>query len=357
MASIFGKRIQVSVWGQSHSPAIGVTVDGLPAGETVDTEELQAFLNRRAPGQADYATPRKEEDRPEFVSGLVDHVTCGAPLTAVIRNTNTKPQHYGNLRDVPRPGHGDYAIGQKFHGFQDVSGGGHTSGRLTAPICIAGGICMQILARRGIEVRAHIASLGGVTDTVPDYCSRKPLPKLSAGEFPVISPEAGEAMHAAILKAKGRADSVGGVIECLVTGVPAGLGAPMFDGVENRLAAALFGIPAVKGVEFGNGFAAAELLGSENNDPFTVENGQIRTTANRHGGILGGVTSGMPVVFRVAVKPTPSIGQPQQSVRLSTGVEEELVIHGRHDPCIVPRAVPVVEAVAAIVMLDFLMEG
>lgn len=357
MASIFGRRIQVSVWGQSHSPAIGVTVDGLPAGEAVDTEVLQAFLNRRAPGQADYATPRKEEDRPEFLSGLVGNITCGAPLTALIRNTNTKSQHYDNLRDVPRPGHGDYAIGRRFHGFQDVAGGGHTSGRLTAPICVAGGICMQILARRGIQVRAHIASLGGVADTVPDYCSRTPLPAFSAGEFPVLSPEAGEKMHAAILEAKSRADSVGGVIECLATGVPAGLGSPMFDGVENRLAAALFGIPAVKGVEFGNGFAAAGLTGSENNDPFVVEDGQIRTAANRHGGILGGVTSGMPIVFRVAVKPTPSIGQPQRSVRLSTNEEEELVIHGRHDPCIVPRAVPVVEAVAAIVLLELLLEG
>ncbi len=354
MASVFGKNIQVSVWGQSHSPAIGVTVDGLPAGEHIDEEVLQEFLNRRAPGQADYATTRREEDRPEFLSGLVDHVTCGAPLTAMIRNTNTRPQHYENLRDVPRPGHGDYAIGQKFHGFQDVSGGGHTSGRMTAPICIAGGICMQILSRRGVEVRAHIAKLGGVTDTVPDYCAQTPLPKLPAGRFPTFSEEAGENMHKAILAAKRQADSIGGVIECIVTGVPAGVGDPMFDGIENRMAAALFGIPAVKGVEFGNGFAAAELLGSQNNDPFVVKDGQIQTETNRHGGILGGVTSGMPIVFRVAIKPTPSIGQPQRSVRLSTKAEEELVIKGRHDPCIVPRAVPVVEAVAAIVLLDFL---
>lgn len=356
MASIFGDTIKVSVWGQSHSPAIGVTVDGLPAGEQVDVEELQAFLNRRAPGQADYATPRKEEDRPEFVSGLVDNVTCGAPLTAVIRNTNTKSHHYDNLRDVPRPGHADFAIGTRFHGFQDVAGGGHTSGRLTAPICVAGGICMQILAKQGIEVRAHISALGGVKDTQPDYCSQTPIRKLVAGEFPVLDAEAGEKMHAAILEAKGQADSIGGVIECIVTGVPVGLGAPMFDGVENQLAAALFGIPAVKGVEFGNGFGCTEILGSENNDEFTVENGVIRTTTNNHGGILGGVTSGMPIVFRVAIKPTPSIGKTQKSVRLSTKEEEELVIQGRHDPCIVPRAVPVVEAVAAIVVMDLLQQ-
>lgn len=357
MASVFGKFLKVSVWGQSHSPAIGVTVDGLPAGEPIDFEELQGFLNRRAPGQADYATPRKEEDRPEFVSGLVGNVTCGAPLTAVIRNTNTKSHHYDNLRDVPRPGHADFAVGTRFSGFQDVAGGGHTSGRLTAPLCVAGGICMQMLSRKGIEVRAHISSLGGVQDAKPDYCSQTPVRKLMAGEFPVLDFEAGEKMHAEILKTKARADSIGGVIECIITGVPAGLGAPMSDGVENQLTSALFGIPAVKGIEFGNGFYCTEICGSENNDEFTVEDGVIRTVTNNHGGILGGVTSGMPVVFRVAIKPTPSIGTPQRSVRLSTKQEEELVVCGRHDPCIVPRAVPVVEAVAAIVMSDLLLQG
>lgn len=356
MASYLGEHIHVSVFGQSHSPAIGVVVDGLPAGEKVDMEELGRFLKRRAPGQSPTSTPRKEADLPHFLSGLVDDVTCGAPLAALIENTNTRSQDYEQLRDKPRPGHADFTAQVKYGGFQDVAGGGHFSGRLTAPLCIAGGICLQILKRRGIEVAAHIASIAGQADRPFDPMgeSTETLEALKRAPFPVLDEKAGELMRKAIFEAKEDRDSVGGVVECLVTGVPAGLGDPMFGGMENRLAAALFGIPAVKGVEFGEGFGVAELRGSQNNDPFTVKDGKIVTETNHSGGILGGITNGMPLLFRLAVKPTPSISKPQQTVSLSENREEELVITGRHDPCIVPRAVPVAEAVTALVLSDLL---
>lgn len=356
MASYLGEHIHVSVFGQSHSPAIGVVVDGLPAGERVDMEELGRFLKRRAPGQNATSTPRKEADLPQFLSGLVDDVTCGAPLAALIENTNTRSQDYAQLRDKPRPGHADFTAQVKYGGFQDVAGGGHFSGRLTAPLCIAGGICLQILKRRGIEVAAHIASIAGEADRPFDPMgeSVETLDALKRAPFPVMDEKAGERMRKVILQAKEEGDSVGGIVECLVTGAPAGLGEPMFGGMENRLAAALFGIPAVKGVEFGAGFGVATMRGSENNDPFTVKDGKVVTETNHAGGILGGITNGMPLVFRLAVKPTPSIAKQQQTVSLSKKQGEELVVTGRHDPCIVPRAVPVVEAVTALVLTDLL---
>ncbi len=354
MASMIGNKIKISIFGQSHSDGIGVVVDGLPVGENVDMEALQAFLNRRAPGKDAYSTKRKEADTPEVLSGLVDGHTCGAPFAAVIRNTNTRSKDYDNLKDVPRPSHADYAAQVKYGGAQDVAGGGHFSGRLTAPLCVAGGICKQLLSARGIEVRAHIVQIGSVTAPRANACGNEPMREFTAGEFPAYDCAVAAAMRDEIEAARVEGDSVGGVIECVVTGVPAGLGDPMLDGVENRLAAMLFGIPAVKGVEFGNGFAAAGLRGSENNDAFCVSDGKVVTETNNHGGILGGITSGMPIVFRVAIKPTPSIAKTQKSVSMSAMTEESLVIEGRHDPCIVPRAVPVVEAVAAAVMLDFM---
>lgn len=356
MASYLGEHIRVSVFGQSHSPAIGVVVDGLPAGERVDMEELGRFLKRRAPGQNATSTPRKEADLPQFLSGLVDDVTCGAPLAALIENTNTRSQDYAQLRDKPRPGHADFTAQVKYGGFQDVAGGGHFSGRLTAPLCIAGGICLQMLKRRGIEIAAHIASIAGEADRPFDPMgeSVETLDAIKRAPFPVLDEKAGERMRKVILQAKEEGDSVGGVVECLVTGAPAGLGEPMFGGMENRLAAALFGIPAVKGVEFGAGFGVATMRGSENNDPFTIKDGKVVTQTNHAGGILGGITNGMPLVFRLAVKPTPSIARQQQTVSLSKKQAEELVVTGRHDPCIVPRAVPVVEAVTALVLTDLL---
>ena len=346
MSSTYGENLHLTIFGQSHSPAIGVTVEGIPAGEKVDLDELQRFLSRRAPGKNAWSTPRKEADAPEILSGLVNGYTCGAPLTAIIRNTNTRSQDYANLAVTPRPGHADYTAEVKYGGYQDRAGGGHFSGRLTAPLCIAGGICLQILAREGIKVVSRIASIAGISDEGELTSST------ADKEFPVVSDARGAQMREAIAAAREAGDSVGGVIECAVFGAPAGLGDPMFGGMENRIAAAVFGIPAVKGVEFGAGFGVAALRGSQNNDPFYMDGGQVKTRTNHAGGILGGITNGMPLVFRVAVKPTPSIAQPQDSVSPSRGENTTLEIHGRHDPCIVPRAVPCVEAAAAIAVYD-----
>ena len=352
MSSIYHGHLTVSIFGQSHGPAIGVTLDGLPAGHAIDPAALQAFLDRRAPGQNDWSTPRKEADVPEFLSGLSEGMTCGAPLTAVIRNTNVRSGDYAGLRDVPRPGHADFTAQMKYGGFQDPAGGGHFSGRLTAPLCIAGGICRQLLAERGILVGAHVAAIAGVEDTPFDPVDPAEITAPGEKLFPVIDDEAGAAMRTRIAQARAELDSVGGVIECAVTGLPAGLGDPMLDGMENRIARLVFAIPAVKGVEFGAGFRAAAMRGSQHNDPFVIREGQIRTRTNHAGGILGGITTGMPLLFRAAVKPTPSIARPQDSVSLGRMEEAALEIKGRHDPCIVPRAVPVVEAAAAIAVYD-----
>lgn len=357
MSSEFGRKLQVSVFGQSHGKAIGVNVTGLPAGESIDLEALQAFMDRRRPGRSPLASARNEADVPVFLSGLENGVTCGTPLRAIIENTNQRSKDYDALADTPRPGHADYTAYVKYKGQADMRGGGHFSGRLTAPLCIAGGIAKQILARRGIHVGAHLAAVAGIQDApFPLRPTAEQFAAIAAKDFPVLDDRAGKAMQAAILAAKEDGDSVGGIIECAATGLPTGLGEPMFDGMENRLAAALFGIPAVKGVEFGAGFAAAGLRGSENNDPFAVENNRIVTTRNNAGGILGGITTGMPVTLRLAIKPTPSISKPQQTIRFSTGEPTTLSIQGRHDPCIAPRAVPVAEAVTALVLLDLLLE-
>ena len=328
MSSSFGKNIHYTVFGQSHSAAIGIVIDGLPAGEAVDMQRVADFMARRAPGKQPGSTPRKEADAVNVLSGLVDGKTCGAPLCAVIENTNIRSGDYETLRRIPRPGHADFPLQMKFGGAQDIAGGGHSSGRLTAPLCFAGAVALQLLEREGIAVSAKIESIHGKT----------------------------EQFYEEISQAQAEGDSVGGVIACTVKGLPAGLGAPMFDGVENRLAAALFGIPACRGVEFGAGFAVATLKGSENNDAYLVENGKIVTETNHHGGVLGGVTTGMPLVLRVAIKPTPSIAKPQQSVDYATMHPTTLAIGGRHDACIVPRAVPVVEAVTAAVILDLMQE-
>ena len=355
MSSTYGENLKLSIFGQSHGAAIGMTLDGIPAGLPVDLEELQAFLNRRAPGQNDYSTPRKEEDQPEFLSGVLNGFTCGAPIAAIIRNTNTRSGDYANLKDCPRPGHADYTAQIKYGGFQDPAGGGHFSGRLTAPLCVAGGLCKQWLETRGIRVGAHIAAIAGIPDTPFDPMA----PQLDqvGSDFPVLDIDAGEQMRRAVAEARMAQDSVGGIVECAVTGLPAGLGEPMFGGVEGRIAQLVYGIPAVKGVEFGIGFQAANLRGSQNNDPYRMENGRVITATNHCGGILGGITNGMPLLFRAAIKPTPSISQAQQSVSLSRGEEQALIVKGRHDPCIVPRAVPVVEAAAAIAVFDLLLDA
>lgn len=352
MSSTYGEHLKLSIFGQSHGNAIGMTLDGIPAGLAVDFECLQQFLNRRAPGQQNYSTPRKETDVPEFLSGVVNGYTCGAPIAAIIPNTNKHSSDYESLKDCPRPGHADYAAQIKYHGYQDIAGGGHFSGRLTAPLCIAGGLCKQWLEQKGVLIAAHIRSIANVSDSPIALDNTNPNLNLIRNDFPVINIDAGQKMQAVIANAKTDGDSVGGVVECFVTGLPAGIGEPMFGGMESRLAQIIYGIPAVKGLEFGSGFDGSTLRGSKNNDAFTINNGIVQTSTNNAGGILGGITTGMPLVFSVAFKPTPSIALPQKSINMSTQKEQELCVQGRHDPCIVPRAVPVVEAAAAIAIYD-----
>ncbi|MEE1352917.1 MAG: chorismate synthase [Acutalibacteraceae bacterium] len=356
MASKFGQNLSISVFGQSHGKAIGVEMDGVPAGEPIDMEKLQAFLDRRKPGQGAMTTRRKETDIPEFLSGVQDDVTCGFPICAVIQNSDQHSHDYSNLRTNPRPSHADYTASLRYGEARDMRGGGHFSGRLTAPICVAGGICLQMLERRGIYVGAHLQQVYNVKDEqFPLYPTKELFDEVAARKPATINPEAGAKMEQAIVEASKDLDSVGGIIECAIIGFPAGLGDPMFDGIENRLAQALFGIPAVKGLEFGNGFAGTDLRGSENNDPFILKDGKIATETNHSGGINGGISNGMPIVFRVALKPTSSIAKKQRTVNLETMEETDLIVKGRHDPCVAVRAVPVVEAVAASVVTDILL--
>jgi len=346
----------VTVFGQSHAPAIGCVVEGLPAGFAPDMDQVAAFMARRAPGQNAWSTNRKESDTPEILSGLVDGKTCGAPIAMVIRNSDQHSGDYSCLKRTPRPSHADYTALVKYGGSYDIRGGGQFSGRLTAPLCFAGALAIQVLAGRDITVGAHIAQIGQVTDETPDFAHVDRLSDLGRKPFPVFSDSAGAAMRQAIEAARMDADSVGGAIRCFALGLPAGIGEPMFGGVENRLAAALFGIPAVRGVSFGDGFAAASMRGSGHNDPFVMDGETVATRTNHAGGVLGGITTGMPLVVNIAIKPTASIARPQDTVDLETKENTSLVIHGRHDPCIVPRAVPVAEAVTALTLLDMLME-
>ena len=360
MSSQYGTKLKISLFGQSHSAAIGIVIDGLPAGLSVDLEALQAFLARRAPGQGSHTTARHEADTPEVLSGLVDGTTCGAPLAILIRNTDTRSRDYEALRDIPRPSHADYPAEVKYRGFQDRAGGGHFSGRLTAPLCVAGGICLQALAAQGVTIGAHVARIGAVEDRVfdPVAVTAADFAQVASHTLPTLDEAASAAMLAAVETAAHEGDSIGGVIECAAIGVPAGLGDPLFEGMDNRIAQAIFGIPAVKGLEFGNGFAATNLHGSQNNDPFYFdEAGTVRTRTNNSGGLLGGITTGMPLIVRVAFKPTPSIAREQESVNLRTGEPATLTVKGRHDPCIAVRAVPVVEAALALALYDALLEA
>ena len=357
MSSTYGENIKLSIFGQSHGPAIGMTLDGVPAGLAVDTDKLQEFLNHRAPGNADYATARKEADKPEFLSGIVGGFTCGAPIAAVIHNNNTRSGDYENLKDCPRPGHADYTAQLKYGGYQDVAGGGHFSGRLTAPLCIAGGMCKQWLEAEGIEIHAHINLIAGIEDEPVKLDWTNPDFSMIQKDFPVVNKDAGIKMQKAIADAKAEGDSVGGIIECMITGIPAGIGEPMFGGMESRIAQIVYGVPAVKGLDFGTGFTGSYMFGSQNNDNYTIVDGKVKTVTNHAGGILGGITNGMPLVFQVAIKPTPSIAKTQQSISLSEMQNKELNIKGRHDPCIVPRAVPVIEAAAAIAVYDALLSS
>ena len=354
MAFSWGENLRVHIFGQSHAAAIGVSIEGIPAGKRIDLEKLAAFLQRRAPGRNAWSTARRETDAPVILSGLESGVTCGAPLVTTFYNDDRRSGDYERLKTVPRPGHADYAAQLKYFGAQDVRGGGAFSGRMTAPLCAAGGVCLQLLSEIGVTVGAHALEIAGVRDTTfdPVTVDAETLRAPALADFPVLDEAAGAAMREAIAAAGGKGDSVGGVVECAAVGLPAGLGGALFGGLESRIAQLVFGIPAVKGVEFGAGFESARLRGSKNNDPYRVESGAVRIVSNNAGGILGGISTGMPLVFRAAFKPTPSIALPQQSVDLTTMENTELCVEGRHDPCIVPRAVPVVEAAAAIALYD-----
>lgn len=357
MSSVIGEKIRVSVFGESHGEAIGCVIDGLPAGVNLDMNEIYREMARRAPGKDKTSTPRLEKDIPHILSGVIDNVTTGAPLAMEIQNTNTKSGDYSNLMTVPRPSHSDYPAYVKYNGFNDIRGGGHFSGRLTAPLVFAGAIAKQILAKKGIVVSAHIKRVGSVVDDALDYncIDEALLVELNHKPFATISSKAEEQMRSEIENARMSQDSVGGEIECAVIGLPVGVGSNMFDTVEGKLASILFGVPAVKGVQFGIGFDFARATASSVNDEYEIKDGRVATITNNNGGVLGGMTNGAPLVVSVAIKPTPSISQEQRSVNLQTMQNETLVINGRHDPCIVPRAVPVIESAVALGILDLMI--
>ncbi len=359
MSTNYGKNLKITIYGGSHDDKIGIYAEGMPKGISFDTNELYRFMKRRAPGQNAYSTTRKEPDMPVFLSGIDGSVTTGDTIHAVIYNQNQRSSDYQNTEFVPRPSHADFAARMKYGEGVDLRGGGHFSGRLTAPMCIIGGICLQYLASRGIYVGAHLYSVSNVSDTPYDLASldKNTLMTSSSSDFPTLSTDAGEKMRTAIEAARLDGDSVGGVIECGVIGLSAGLGEHIFDGIEGRISSIIFGIPAVKGIEFGRGFEAATLRGSENNDAFYTDGKRIYTKTNNAGGILGGMTSGMPIVFRAAMKPTPSIFKEQDSVDMITMTPKKLLIKGRHDPCVAVRAVPVFEAATAIAITDILFDN
>lgn len=366
MPSTFGNRLSVTVFGQSHSAGVGCVVEGFPSGFAVDVSALESFVERRAPGRAPWDTPRREKDSFRILSGLnPDGVTCGAPFSAIIENTNTRSGDYSNLLTVPRPGHADFTAWAKWHGAQDVPGGGHFSARVTGPLCVAGGIALQMLAARNIRVSAHILEAAGVSDEA--FCLLDNSPEAQARlssqmdavsgsrGLPVIDQGREAAITAAVMAARAEKDTVGGVVECVATGIPAGVGSPMFDGMESNVARAIFGIPAVKGIEFGLGFEATRVRGSQDNDPYEVRDGRCVPRTNNAGGILGGITTGSPLFFRVGFKPISSIGLEQDSVDLLTMTPAKLTVRGRHDTCPAVRAVPIVEAVCALVVLDSIL--
>ncbi len=352
--SSFGENTRLTIFGESHGEGIGAVLDGVPAGCRIDMDRVYAQMARRAPGKDKTATPRLEKDVPRVLSGMLDGVTTGAPIACLIENTNTRSGDYANLLEKPRPGHSDYTAFVKYGGNNDIRGGGHFSGRLTAPLVFAGAVLRQILETEGIKIAAHIESIGGVSDERfnPVCIGDELMERLSGSAFSLINTSVEEKMRAEVESARADGDSVGGVIECAVTGLPVGIGGPLFDGLEGQIAKAVFGIPAVKGVEFGAGFGSAKLRGSQNNDPFAVKDETVVTETNNCGGILGGISNGMPLVFRAAIKPTPSIAKEQKTVNLTSATDDLLAVRGRHDPCIVPRAVSVVEAAAAIAIFD-----
>ncbi len=359
MSSIWGNNIKISIFGESHGTAIGITINGLPSGIEIDIDEVKKEMNRRKPGKSELSTIRRENDDPEIISGFFEDKTTGTPLCAIMRNTDTRSIDYSRIKNLMRPGHADYTGHIRYKGFNDYRGGGHFSGRITAPLVFCGAICKQILQRKGIQIGAHILSIKDIYDksfSDTDY-SVINFSDLADSEIPLIDSEKYQQMRQIILSAKADNDSVGGIIECIITGVPAGTGNPFFDSVESQLSHLLFSIPSVKGVEFGSGFEMTKMFGSQCADNFYYdENNQIKTKTNYNSGILGGITTGMPIIFKAAIKPTSSIFKPQNTINIKEHKNDLLTINGRHDPCIATRVVPVIEAAAAIAILDLMEE-
>lgn len=358
MSGIWGSNIKLSIFGESHGKAIGIVIDGLKPGITLDLDYINKEMKRRAPGNNKLSTPRKERDQFEIVSGYFNNKTTGTPLCTLIYNTNQQSKDYKEIKDIMRPGHGDYTGNIKYFGFNDYRGGGHFSGRITATLVFAGAIAKQILEKKDIIIGSHIKSIGHIEDPYFDSVNidGEFLKKIISKTFPVIYDKKGLEMQELILKEKEELDSVGGIVETAVVNLPAGVGSPFFDSIESKFSQLLFSIPGVKGVEFGAGFGITNMKGSASNDEYYIKNDVVRTYTNHNGGILGGISSGMPILFRTAFKPTPSIGKMQRTIDISKLTNIEVEVKGRHDPCIVPRAVPVVEAVAAIGLLDLMIE-
>ncbi|MVX65125.1 chorismate synthase [Clostridium chromiireducens] len=357
MSGMWGNKLKVSIFGESHGVGIGITIDGLPSGVEINLEEVIKEMARRAPGKSNLSTARKEADEPEILSGFFEGKTTGTPLCAVIRNADMRSKDYGKLKDLMRPGHADYPGFVRYNGFNDYRGGGSFSGRITAPLVFAGAVCKQVLESKGINIGAHVKSIGDIQDKsfYDVELSRELLDELKTKELPLLISEKEEEMRDTILKAKKEQDSVGGTIECTVLGINPGIGDPFFDSVESTLAHLMFSVPAVKGIEFGKGFEMSRLRGSDCNDEYYYDGENIKTYTNNNGGITGGITNGMPILFKVGIKPTPSISKTQRTIDIVEKKESELVIEGRHDPCIVQRAVPVIEAVTAIGILDLVL--
>ena len=358
MSATFGRNLRMTIFGESHGKGIGLVLDGLPPGTPIEEEFIKEEMARRAPGKNQMSTQRQEKDAFIIESGVFEGKATGTPLCVLIPNSDQHSKDYSLLKDVMRPGHADYAGKVRYKGFNDYRGGGHFSGRLTAPLVFTGAVAKTVLAQKGIVVGAHVARIGKITDDLfnPLGEMAERLQALCKFTLPVLDEGKASLMEAEIMAAREQMDSVGGIVEVMAAGMPPGIGDPFFDSLESRLSHALFSVPAVKGIEFGAGFALAAWKGSEANDPMTFDKGNVRTTRNNNGGITGGITNGMPVLFRVAIKPTPSIGQPQQTVNVTEGKDTILEVKGRHDPCIVPRAVPVIEAVTAWVLLDMLLD-
>ncbi len=356
MSSIWGNNLKISIFGESHGQAIGVTIDNLPHGIALDYDTIDSMMRRRRPGDSDLTTARKELDKYEIISGVLNGYTTGAPLTAIIRNIDIVSGDYQSISNLARPSHADYAAWVKYGGYNDSNGGGHFSGRLTAPLVLAGAICLQVLNKKGINIGAHIKSIEKINDDKFDAVkiNKQQLIELTKKSFPTLNDKQAELMKQAILDARSKSDSVGGVIECAIVGVPVGLGSPIFESIESKVSSIIFSIPGVKGLEFGKGFGITKLKGSRANDELYFD-GVIKTYTNNNGGITGGLANGMPIVFSTAIKPTPSIGKPQRTIDMKSNKGTTLEIKGRHDPCIVTRAVVCVEAASAIAILDLLM--